>query len=67
MPAPVDEYIEALPQVSLRMTYLGQHVCGNWACFMTHITASGSHYYGDGATPTEAIETCLRYAGVNVD
>lgn len=66
MNAPLEEYLEALPQVQMRMTYLGQHVCGTWSCFMTNITHGGSHYYGDGATPTEAIEACLRYAGIDI-
>ena len=63
----VDEFIAALPDVQLRMTYLGQHVCGTWCCFMTHITAGGSHYWGEGPTAPDAIVACLRMAGVNVD
>lgn len=66
MPALVEEYLDALPQVSLRMTYLGQHTCGTWACFMTHKIHGGSFYLGEGETPAAAIEACLHYAGVEV-
>lgn len=63
----VDDFIAALPEVSLRLVYIGQHRCGTWGCYLDHTLGGGDVKWGEGDTPQAAIAGALRMAGVQID
>ncbi len=62
----VDEIIRALPDVGLRLTNLFEMEGGVWRANMRDRDTMTGLEFGDGATPVEALCSCLLKAGVDV-
>lgn len=73
MPLTVDELLEALPEVGLRLWMLDQSVGGitgggdGWHASLYDPAHPLTRFEADGATPVAALAESLRLAGVNVE
>lgn len=63
---PVDELLAALPEVGLRLAYLGQHSCGTWGCQVAPEGKTHGTFWGQDDTAAGALIAAIREAGVDV-
>lgn len=63
----LDEIIDALPDVGLRLCNLFQMESGGWRANVRDAGTLTGHQYGDGATALGAMVACLRAAGVDAE
>lgn len=61
----VDEILEALPEVGLSMSYMGQHTCGTWGVYLCETTSRRSTFWGEGDSPAAALIEALKMAGID--
>lgn len=62
----LDETLALLPDVGLRLGYMGQHDCGTWGAHV-HAEKGRAFWWGQGDTAIEAVANALQLAGFNLE
>jgi hypothetical protein len=63
----LDELLDALPQVGLRLWLMCDNVTEGWYCVLNEEAHRSTQFYGNGATAVEAIVAALQLAGVELE
>lgn len=63
----LDELLDALPQVGLRLWLMCDNTTEGWYCVLNEEASRSTQFYGNGATAVEAIVAALKLAGVDME
>lgn len=63
----LDDLVDALPDVNLRLNNLFEYEDGKWQANVSDRDTFVGYEFGRGGTPTEALLNAIRAAGVKID